>query len=328
MRPKTITLTFALAFAASALFAGNFPASLAQEGQRRKGTEKAPGGCFICGNMQGMHTAMFDDADWFGTLSWDACPIKKYSEDHPEKMRDVCRKIKADLNFTSFKQFCPSLAPYCESEDKPPDTKCVPPRPETKGPPYFDPQTPCRDRQRGSMSWSKNRSTGVHSFTVSMCGQVIRFKQPDYGSFPNRPLGVKSFDVCCEAWRNSVNTNSPCDVSQDIDCDGATNDVDTDPVSYGYDSFWSGRSDDFASSSPLTNLPFWKQLYKKMPTPSECKDCKWELLSVKYQCDSEARAYHYQATWKCPGSGETRETNETADMTERRCPVPPNRSWP
>jgi hypothetical protein len=330
VRSKTMALAFAFALAVSALFASYFPTSLAQQQQeRRKGTERVPGGCFICGNREGMHTAMFEDADWFGTLAWDVCPIKKYSEEHPDKMSGLCQRIKAQLEFSSFKDACPSLAPYCESEEnKPPPAKCEPPRPESVIPPHFDQRTPCGQRQRGDISWSRKSSTRDLSFTVSMCGQVLRFIQPNIGSFENRPIGVKSFEVCCEAWQNSVDTNSPCDARLDIDCDGFTNELDPDPVTHQFTPRWSGRSDDFVSNSPLGGLPFWKQLHEGMPSPSECKDCKWELMSLKYQCDSSASAYYYQAMWKCPSSGETKETNETADMTGSRCPVPPNGSWP
>jgi hypothetical protein len=123
-RMNWLAPAFTLALAASALFASHVPASLAQqEQQRRKGTERVPGGCFICGNIPGVHTESFEGADWFGTLAWDACPIKKYSEDHPEELKGICQKIKAKLKFTFFKDSCPSLAPYCEPEEKKPDEK-------------------------------------------------------------------------------------------------------------------------------------------------------------------------------------------------------------
>lgn len=124
VRPKTILVAIVFAVAMAGLFGPGRPSS-GQEQQRRKGTERAPGGCFICGNMPGMHTAMFEGADWFGTLAWDACPIKTYSEKHPNELKVVCQKIKADLKFTSFKDSCPSLAPYCEPEEKkPPEEEC------------------------------------------------------------------------------------------------------------------------------------------------------------------------------------------------------------
>lgn len=114
-----MTLAIVCAVAMAGLFGPSLQPSSGQEQQRRKGTERAPGGCFICGNMPGMHTAIFEGADWFGTVAWDACPVKKYSEDHPNELKALCQKIKAEFikegfKFTSFKESCPSLAPYCE----------------------------------------------------------------------------------------------------------------------------------------------------------------------------------------------------------------------
>lgn len=222
---------------------------------------------------------------------------------------------------------------------EPPETKCEPPPPENNNPPWFNQDLPCSDRQRATISWSQTRASNMDvSFTVDICGEVIRYIYPGGGSPEKQPPGVRSFDVCCDSWRKGANTKSPCDARRDFDCDGMPNESDTMPEY----AFRDRRSDDFTSKSPLTGLPFWTKLHERMPTQSGCKDCKWELVRVEYTCKDEhdpmrsAREsrnvfdaiYHYQATWKCPTNGQTQGTSNDVTIVNGRCPTPQNRSWP
>jgi hypothetical protein len=193
----------------------------------------------------------------------------------------------------------------------------------------LNPQSPCRDRQRGTISWSQSRASTMDlSFTVSMCGEVVRFLQRGAGSSDKTSPGVRSFDVCCESWQNAANTRSPCDARQDIDCDGVLNESDSQPERSAR------RSDDFVSNSPLTNLPFWQKISPDIPDQSACKDCKWQLGHVAYTCDNLARrhlpgwessnaidaTYHYLATWKCPSNGQTQQKWGDVRMENLQCP--------
>lgn len=265
MRPKTMTLValaFALALAGSALFASHVPASLAQQEQRRKGTERVPGGCFICGNIPGVHTAMFEGANWFGTLAWDACPIKKYSEDHPNELKAVCQKIKADLKFTSFKVSCPSLAPYCEAEQK--KAKCE----EQKTPPWFDTGAKCDDPMMfppvPSVRAEPHRGGVTCSISYTVCGFLMSEPRAKYFSTgpPNffsrmsqaeadEFCTAKGFGrdtvpfrlTCCNKWNQAFTDwiafrrqhgpdapGHPCTPSIDADCDGTPNFQDPTPI--------------------------------------------------------------------------------------------------
>lgn len=226
---------------------------------------------------------------------------------------------------------CGDPSMNCTAASPPENRPCEPPRPENN-PPWLNRDSPCRDRQRGTISWSQTRASTMDlSFTVSMCREVIRFIRRGAGSPGKSPPGGRSFDVCCDSWQNAANTGSPCDARRDIDCDGALNESDSEPERR------SGRSDDFVSNSPLSNLPFWKKLYPEIPDQSGCKDCKWELVRVEYTCQDLGRryetgwessnvidaAYNYQATWKCPANGQTQEKGGNVRMENLRCP----REW-
>lgn len=322
-RMKWLAPGFALALAWWSLFASHVPALLAQqEQQRREGTEDIPGGCFICGNRPGMHTAMFEGADWFGTLAWDACPIKKYSENNPEKLKGVCRKIKEELKFTSFKDSCPSLAPYCPEEKKSPDTKCEPP-----APPWFGDSADCKDVQEAQITATRT------AITVYLCGYRI-FTYSDK-SVMNDPLMLPAYKaalrdalranvgkVCCNRFRQAARTGKPCNARTDIDCDGKPNQSDVDnngvpefgeravrvPPDSSFDPFPDGMTDDEIA-----------------PSASECKGCKWVLRSGELKCSPDGRQRHaYQARWYCPS---TRVEVDKFHYAPATAPcTPPNRS--
>lgn len=252
----------------------------------------------------------------------------------PEQRESICDQLR------NKGVPCPSYCP--PKKDQPPTpkpNKCEPPPPETNNPPWLNKDLPCRDWQQARISWSQTRASNMDlSFTIDICGEVIRYRYPGGGRPERMPPGSRSFDVCCDSWRNAANTGSPCDARLDIDCDGDLNDSDTMAE-------YSGRArepDDFVTNSPLGGLPFGKDLYKFMPGASGCKDCKWELVRVEYECKNVAApirsanrpgmafdaTYKYKATWKCPSNGQTRETNDVATMYDQRCPDPSNASWP
>lgn len=234
-----------------------------------------------------------------------------------------------------------------DGKEKPPGDKkpkCEPPRDRNNNPPWLNQGLACQNTQRGTYSWGPNRrDPTVDSVSISACGEVIRYVTTGHREITR--LGVRSFDVCCDTWLNTWSLRSPCDARRDIDCDGTLNENDLDPL---FAPMKKGSSDDFVSNEPLTNLPFWRKLYEGMPSQSDCTDCKWELVGVKYTCEnkvertgrrSETRnaEYDYQATWKCAATGQTRVTTDSATMEGQRqrrgspccrCPSPPSGSWP
>ena len=229
------------------------------------------------------------------------------------------------------------------------DNDCEQPKPLNNDPPWLDKNAPCQNRQQGTYSWGQNRRNSLDvSVSISICGQVIRFVQPAMGTASGDvrpPPGVRSFDVCCDSWQNAVSTRSPCNAMRDIDCDGTLNESDFLPLNAPRRK---GSAADFVSNSPLSNLPFWRQIHEAMPSQNDCKDCKWELVGIKYNCEnkvertgprSESRnaEYEYEATWTCPDTGQATVKNGSATMEGQnqrrgspccRCPTPPNGSWP
>src|SRR6266550_1924569 len=164
------------------------------------------------------------------------------------------------------------------------DKDCEQPKPRNDDPPWLDENAPCQNRQQGTYSWGQNRRNPSDvSVSISICGQVIRFVQPNMMG-ERIPPGVNSFDVCCDAWQNAVSTRSPCNAQRDIDCDGILNESDRRPLSARFRELTAA---DFVSNSPLSNLPFWREIHNAMPSQNDCKDCKWELVGIKYTCENK-----------------------------------------
>lgn len=318
---KWLAPAFALVVGASALFASHVPALFAQEGQRRKGTEKAPGGCFICGNMQGMHTGLFEASDWFGTLAWDACPIKKYADDHPLELERDCQKLKAQLKITSFKFACPSLAPYCEPETKEPKKKpCENPSTDENPPPWFDtpscelkevdpwvaPQTV--DEEGNLLPPGQVWCVASYLFCGEFSGppQTIRVikkvtidpaawnsnnsavsteaSMKACQSFIDQHKNAPKRRICCDTWANAADrppSPGSCEAISDPDCDGIPNYKDPFP--------FHPRPTDYTSQSPLTGFPFWKDF--KNALPDELCECQWEFIDARYKC-SDVRVHN------------------------------------
>jgi hypothetical protein len=238
---------------------------------------------------------------------------------------------------------CGPIPAKCNAGKKPNEENCEPAPTENNNPPWLGNDASCTDRQRATISWSQRRTSNPNldvSFTIAICGEVIRYIVPGSGYPENYPgaryVGARSFDVCCESWRNAAESGSPCDARADIDCDGETNEKDRMPEY----SFRDPSPADFVSG-PMTNLPFWQDLYPYINDGSTC-DCKWELIRVDYTCkhapnmESSNRTggrrwdatYKYEATWKCPKGGKTSVTRNTVVKKGLQCPNPPNRTWP
>ena len=238
---------------------------------------------------------------------------------------------------------CGPIPAKCNAGKEKSEPKCEPAPTENNNPPWLGNDSSCADRQRATISWSQRRMSNPNldvSFTVAICGEVIRYMVPGGGypeNFPDaRYVGARSFDVCCESWRNAARTGSPCDARADLDCDGEPNEKDQMP-DYA---FRDRRPDDFVSG-PIANLPFWEKLYPYINDGSTC-ECKWELVRVDYTCKHAPNmessnptggrvwdaTYKYQATWKCPKGGKTSVTRDTVVKKGLSCPNPPNRSWP
>ena len=337
MTSKTVTLLFVCAVAIAGLLG---PGQRSSSGQQEN-VRKQPACTIFCGDGTFNTLNLGAKPCWGGPLPAGEAGdhFKNVAE---EDQAAICRNL---TNAGRKNTECPSfktLAALCKEKEKsggqpPSKNKCEPPPPENNNPPWLNKDLPCDNRQRATISWSQSRASNMDvSFTVDICGEVIRYISPGGGSPERTPPGVRSFDVCCDSWRNAANTGSPCDARRDIDCDGTLNESDQMPEY----AFRDRRPDDFVSNSPLSNMPFWKRLHE--PVQTGCKDCKWELVRVEYTCKNVAdpvrsarragmvfdATYNYQATWKCPSSGQTQETRDTVTMVDLRCPTPPNRSWP
>lgn len=317
MRKWFVTLTIVLGVGLIAVFEYPPHRSSAQDPIR-----KQPACTIFCGDNTFFTFNLGAKPCWGGPLSADAAG-DHYKSLAPEDQAAVCRGLEADKTSSSAK--CPSfktLMALCKA--LPPEKKCEPPT-ASNVPPWFSGDAPCQNRQRGTYSSGQNRrNPQLESVAVSICGEIIRFDQR--GLFDNsnrRPPSTYSFDVCCDTWQKAASTGSPCDARRDLDCDGELNENDATPLNAPA----AAPSDtDFVSNSPLTNLPFWKQLRSHMPSQSECKDCKWELVRVDYTCKDEV--IEFQPTWKCPSTGLLKKSEVGFAPNRSRCPVPPTRSWP
>lgn len=219
----------------------------------------------------------------------------------------------------------------CEKKNcKPPNLGSVPP-------PWFDRSKPCRRVQRGNISWAQTRRSNRDlSYTVNVCGQVIRFIQEGMGPAERQPPGVKTFQVCCEKWQSSAATTPPCDRSKDIDCDGTMNETDSEPVSASYDDL---MAEDFVINQPIAMaVPFWKDILP--PGQAGCPECQWELVELEFDCENLVQRtgrrretnharYSYKGTWRCPMTGNLQKQDRVVTMWDVRCPTSAGRRhWP
>jgi hypothetical protein len=110
---------FALVFAMTAVWVVAVPASWAQSKQGKDyGSRKNACGCFVCGTP--LYVVFPNaDSDCAGILAESACP-ESLAGLSQEQRQAFCQKVRAAVIFGSFKESCPTLAPYC-GPDRPPD---------------------------------------------------------------------------------------------------------------------------------------------------------------------------------------------------------------
>ena len=344
MRRPLITVTVAVAIVLAGVSGSRQQLS---SGEEQDPIRDQPACTIYCGDGSSDTVRFAEEPCWGGPLPAGQ-EGDRYNKLAPEDKERGCRTL-LDPNSHNNRE-CPvfkTLAALCEKDklpkdklpekDKPPEKKCEPPRDRNTIPPWFNKDAPCNNRQRATYSWGQNRRDPTkYSISISICGQVI----PRYVSNVVVELtstGVRYFNVCCDSWQQAIDSGSPCDPLRDIDCDGTPNENDGAPFR---SASLAPRSDDFVSNPPLTPaLPFWRKVQEGMPDQSGCKDCKWELVGVNYTCEHQVvrtgrrservdAKYKYEATWKCPATGQTEVTDESATMEGLRCPTPPNRSWP
>ena len=317
-RSKGLILSALLVLALCSIGASFLRTSLTPQGFASgtvapQGTRKPACGCFVCGNMPGMHTVTILDKDCAGILAEDAC-TKELASMPVRKIEAFCQKLEAQSQFRSFKDSCPVFAPLCEPktekapENEPKDDKkkCEPPTP-----PWFSSQD-CKDLQDPVVEFTRER------LDVYLCGYKIfsRNKEtaahPDIFTDPTYAQAYRSAlnetlqtsvpqKVCCNRFREAAMTGKPCDSAADVDCDGRLNNVDADGDIPTINSLG------FTEAVPATGSrdPFPKGLNEDalMPT-AECKDCKWELIKGVLKCNPDPTQRHsYEATWRCPTTG-------------------------
>ena len=96
--------------------------------------------------------------------------------------------------------------------------------------PLFEPDPACPNGRPTSMRFQglNNRCDGW----LSICGRSIPIACP-YTNFSALAVSEPGPTVCCDRWRQAVESGQPCDVLQDLDCDGIPNQQDTDPFRSG-----------------------------------------------------------------------------------------------
>jgi hypothetical protein len=126
--------------------------------------------------------------------------------------------------------------------------------------------------------------------------------------------------VCCDSFKASAKPGSSCDPRFDLDCDGTSNATDRfgehrDAIYPDISTFAIAPGVSFRDTDPL---PPWFQPGDKgfMPDAKLC-DCKWELTKGTRTCSPDGKRPHvYQATWRCPTTGNVRPARKEVPATE------------
>jgi len=201
--------------------------------------------------------------------------------------------------------------------------KELPPKKNCEKPtPWFGSSSACKDVQGPQI-------TGYDPprvVTLSICGiEVFHDIVPKdhLGGFDAYKTALSYFvrkrvgsKICCDMLREAARTGIPCDPTNDIDCDGKSNQAD----------FYTTK---FARSPDINNLfgspegapidPFPAGLNPDDPgflPPQDKCDCKWELVKGSLNCSPDGKQKHfYEARWRCPSTGNERFTRKYAAAT-------------
>lgn len=251
---------------------------------------------------------------WGGPLPADVCLTRL-----PEsERRAICNKVKTDPAFKSLSK-CPALAACGALENPPPKTDCEKPTP------WFGSSTGCKDVQSPQVTVKEGM------VTLSICGYPLynynhlnSAGQPDNAfaedfksDLMNHVQSRTGSRICCDTFRQAMNSGRPCDPRIDVDCDGKPNNSDQTPfrgvsVSVPDINF-------FATAEGASIDPFPPGLdpddTEFFPPQEKC-DCKWELVKGTLTCSPDGKQPHsYQARWRCPSTGNERFTLKKAPPT-------------
>ena len=233
-----------------------------------------------------------------------------------------CKDYYGDKDELQRIEFC------CDKEE----VKCSPPTSW-----FSSSSTGCKDVQSPKITRAKNM------VTLSLCGYPIWSQSRIWGGTrkPDIEGAIETNDalmarvkdrigssICCDKFREAVNSGSPCDPRADLDCDGKSNRDDTS-YPQRYVSSRDNETYSYPLSLPDINIfsrpdgasidPFPPGLNPDDPNfipPSDKCDCKWELVKGTLLCSPDGKQNHvYQATWKCPSTGNERFTRKEAPAT-------------
>ena len=241
-------------------------------------------------------------------LSFAVCggKTKCYKSEEREKKEGACKDYEDLKERVARRTIC------C-------DPKCEKPTP------WFDglaPNPKCKDRQPIQATDDGN---GV--VYLRMCGWPVfahKLKDPDRlllqpykAALLDHVRGRVGSTVCCDSFKTSARPGSSCDPRFDLDCDGVLNTSDRDEQELFPDisTFGIAAGVSFRDTDPL---PTWFQPGDKgfMPAANLC-DCKWELTKGTRTCSTDGKRPHvYQASWRCPSTGNERFTRKEAPASE------------
>ena len=323
VKPKAITLTIVLVIVLAELLD---PAGRPSSGQQQIPGNRKPACTCFCGGASPLPFNLFsaeeiDAAKCFGgPLPADKCG--DYFKSLPEEQqKSSCATLKKERTSTASCPVLKTLVQYCDEKyppDKKPDKKCEKPTP------WFDSSSNCKDVQSPKIEVNEY----YRLFTLSFCGDpVFRYIVP-----ADHPGGIGAYKVqleyfvrkrvgsriCCDKWREAVRTGTPCNPAEDVDCDGKSNLEDfytpkVQPVTLP------DINNLFTSPEGAPIDPFPAGLNPDDPNllpPAEKCDCKWELVKGTLTCSPDGKQSHvYQATWRCPSTGNERFTRKEAPAT-------------
>jgi hypothetical protein len=152
-----------------------------------------------------------------------------------------------------------------------------------------------------------------------MCGQIVfSYTNSDFkdklfadaykGAFRDHLNAVGTTRICCDKFNDAVRTGSPCDPTQDLDCDGQpnTSDLESNGIP-DIDTFVQPNNAAIDTFPPY--LDRGNPDFQPNRTAQNSKDvgscpCKWQMTKGELVCSPDGKQqHHYKATWKCPTTG-------------------------